>query len=148
MRTRTRWPGGTALAISLVSSLLVTASCSGPGASTRPAADTGGAHRQVDTGLDTCAGCHAQATPKVVTAWSDGRHGLTLVECVVCHGSTGADFKARPATGACSGCHAVQTAALAAQPGSACFSCHPAHALHAASGQQMPHPAKPKEAGR
>ncbi len=146
MRART-WLGGATLATALASSLVM-AACSGPSASTRSAAPAAAAHPQVDTGLDTCADCHAQATPKVVTAWRDGRHGLSLVECVVCHGSTGADFKARPDARGCSGCHAVQTTAMTAQGNAGCFSCHPAHALHAASGQQMPHPAKPKEAVR
>jgi hypothetical protein len=72
---------------------------------------------------------------------------MALVECVACHGSTGADFKARPATNTCLGCHAVQAEAIPASA-SGCFSCHPAHALHPASGLQKPHPAKPKEAVR
>ena len=149
MHTRQRWLAGTAVAASVVSSFLVLAACSGPSASSRPTTAAAASHPVVDTGLDTCAECHAQVTTRVVTAWRDGRHGLSLVECVVCHGSTGADFQARPGTAACSGCHAVQTEATAVSASaSGCFSCHPAHALHAASGQRMPHPAKPKEAVR
>src|SRR5512138_2539995 len=110
MRVRKRWLGGSILFAALVSALVM-AACSGPGASTRSAA-AGGSHPAVDTGLDTCAECHTKVTPKVAAAWNDGRHGLSLVECVVCHGSTGADFRARPTTTACAGCHAAQVDAV------------------------------------
>jgi hypothetical protein len=85
-------------------------------------------------GLSTCSECHAKATPVVATRWRDGRHGLSLVECMVCHGSTGADFKAKPGTTSCVGCHAAQ-----AQTASAgCFACHEAHALRA-TAPRSPH---------
>ncbi len=130
----------------LVAAFLTLGACAGSRASQGQAgaAAAGAAHPQVDTGLDTCAGCHAQVTPGIEAAWRDGRHGMALVECVVCHGSTGSDFRARPQPTGCGGCHAAEVASVTragATPG--CFGCHPAHALHA-HGRTSPH--GPKEA--
>lgn len=129
----------------LLAALVTVAACAGSGAGQRDdrGARAGGhQHPAVDVGLATCSSCHAQATPQVAAQWRDGRHGLSLVECMVCHGSTGADFKARPGTTACVGCHAEQVQSASAS----CFSCHKPHALVAAG--RMPHLAKPKEASR
>jgi hypothetical protein len=85
-----------------------------------------------DTGGDKgCAACHAQATPEAFGAWRRGKHGEVLVTCVVCHGSTGADFTLRPSADRCAGCHPRQVATMPAAPaaGKGCFACHPAHEL-------------------
>jgi len=88
---------------------------------------------------ETCLSCHARTTPQVAKAWQEGRHGLTLVLCFVCHGTTGADFRLRPEPGLCAGCHArnVQSA-MDAGGRTDCFACHPAHALRPARGES-PH---------
>jgi hypothetical protein len=91
-----------------------------------------GAGRHPDTGGDQqCERCHREATPDAFATWSRGKHGEVLVTCVVCHGSTGADFARRPAADRCAGCHAEQVATMRtpAMKGKSCFSCHPAHAL-------------------
>jgi hypothetical protein len=80
----------------------------------------------------------------VAVLWKDSRHGRSLVGCVVCHGSTGADFRVRPASDGCGGCHASQVASLQGAPRD-CFGCHPAHALRA-SQQTSPHGATAKGA--
>jgi hypothetical protein len=140
--TATIRSGGTALALVLLSGALIVASCAGPRRSERAGA-AGKGHPQVDTGLSTCAGCHAQATPTVAAEWRGGRHGMALVECLVCHGSTGADFKARPEAADCRGCHPAQVASLeGGKAAHSCFGCHPAHSLRA-PGQVSPHQASP-----
>jgi hypothetical protein len=128
MRVRESWLRGALLAVSAAAAI---AGCAGPKASQQAAA-AGPAHPEVDTGLDTCFSCHQTATPKVAAQWRDGRHGMSLVECVVCHGSTGADFKARPQPTGCRGCHPVQAASVTRDGATpSCFGCHPAHALRA-----------------
>ena len=110
--------------------------CAGPHAERAEGAN--GAHPEVDVDLEGCAHCHAEATPAVVDQWKQGRHGLALVKCVVCHGSTGADFKARPGVGTCRGCHPREVASVAGVPAGGCFSCHPPHALRP-QGKASPH---------
>jgi hypothetical protein len=98
----------------------------------RPPARKAAKAAHPDVGRDQdCQGCHAGATPASFEAWRQGKHGLDLVTCVVCHGSTGADFTRRPAADRCTGCHSAQTATLAApfMKGKDCFTCHPGHAL-------------------
>ncbi|HZZ83113.1 MAG TPA: hypothetical protein VFE30_01145 [Anaeromyxobacteraceae bacterium] len=104
-------------------------------------------HPQVTmAGADTCASCHADATPEVAKAWSASRHGIDQVKCFACHGSTGADFQARPAPLRCQACHAREVESVT-QGASVrdCFGCHPSHALLPAKGKS-PHP--PLQQGR
>jgi len=143
MRARLPLLGGAAIAASLLATA-VAISCAGSKASQGPAAALSGRdHPQVDTGLDTCAGCHAQVTPRVAAQWRDGRHGMALVECFVCHGSTGTDFRPRPEPAGCRGCHPAQVASVTREGTTqSCFACHQAHALHAA-GKASPHHVMP-----
>jgi hypothetical protein len=94
---------------------------------------------------DACETCHRQATPEVFREWEGGPHGLVLVKCFVCHGSTGKDFTAAPDTRRCQGCHPAEAAAAVAAHAatgapaqSGCFSCHAPHTL-AAAGRPNPH---------
>ena len=80
-------------------------------------------------GEQECATCHRTGTPEVFAAWEASQHGLALVKCVVCHGSTGKDFRARPDTRGCRECHAAQVEALAKREVKDCFACHAPHAL-------------------
>jgi hypothetical protein len=121
------WSAAALGAIALWSGILVTA-CAGPGRGRQHAVTS--EHPPVDADLETCATCHEQATPEVVKAWSDGRHGLSQVQCVVCHGSTGTDFRARPTAAGCQGCHPRTAPAAGSEP-RACFGCHSPHALRA-----------------
>jgi hypothetical protein len=125
MRNAAVWSWARAVLAAAALGSFGAAACAGSGAERRSAPVA--RHPEVDAGLDTCATCHAQATPAVVQQWSDGRHGLALVQCVVCHGSTEADFQRRPTTAACQGCHAK----VAAPASQTCFGCHPPHALRA-----------------
>jgi hypothetical protein len=94
-------------------------------------------HPAVGNTADSCEECHAEATPRPFAEWRNGTHGLNLVKCFVCHGSTGADFRRKPGTDRCIGCHADQVASMrsAAMKGKDCFTCHSPHALdpHAAT---------------
>lgn len=80
-------------------------------------------------GEQDCATCHRAGTPEVFAAWEGSPHGLTLVTCVVCHGSTGKDFRAKPDAGGCRGCHAAQVESLASRAVRDCFACHAPHSL-------------------
>jgi hypothetical protein len=104
-------------------------------AAAKPGARPGARAVHPDTGGDSdCAGCHAQATPAAYQAWFDGKHGLNLVRCQVCHGSTGADFARRAAAERCRGCHGAQVDSLARAGMPAvkdCFACHAPHSLAA-----------------
>lgn len=92
---------------------------------------------------DACESCHAEATPQVVAAWEGSQHGLVLVKCFVCHGSTGDDFARAPSAGRCAGCHPAEMASLTPAkgkkgPAAGCFGCHDGHAL-TAKDQRNPH---------
>jgi hypothetical protein len=97
------------------------------------AAPRGRPHRDVSAAQEQdCATCHRTATPAVTTAWEASPHGVSLVKCLVCHGSTGRDFRARPASDGCRACHASQVETLAHRAPRApkdCFACHSPHAL-------------------
>jgi hypothetical protein len=94
---------------------------------------------------DACLSCHSEKTPEVVKQWEGGSHGLLLVKCFVCHGSTGKDFTARPtAVEPCRGCHPSEVASVTPAKGKpqGCFACHAPHALSVADGKTTPHPAQ------
>lgn len=107
-----------------------------------PAATSAGGHPDVGTPTDpdACLSCHAEATPEVVREWEGGSHGLVLVKCFVCHGSTGKDFAREPALERCRGCHAEEVASVS-RKGKAqrCFACHAPHALATKDGAKRPH---------
>lgn len=90
--------------------------------------------------VESCESCHADVTAPVVQEWQASDHGLTMVKCFVCHGSTGKDFTVRPAAQRCDGCHAAQVASVTPARGAprACFDCHAPHAL-SAEGKPNPH---------
>ncbi len=103
--------------------------------STAPAWGAGKARPPPDTqGDQDCASCHAQSTPAVVEAWEASPHGVALVKCLVCHGSTGKDFVRTAAPERCRGCHGAEVdsaAPLAKRGVTSCFACHDPHALRA-----------------
>jgi hypothetical protein len=82
-------------------------------------------------GEQECAACHRTGTPEAFAAWESSPHGLALVKCVVCHGSTGKDFRARPAADGCGGCHSGAVESLAGRSVKDCFACHAPHSLSA-----------------
>ena len=82
-------------------------------------------------GEQECAACHRTRTPEEFAAWEGSPHGLALVKCVACHGSTGKDFRARPAADGCRGCHAAQVESLASGSVKDCYACHAPHSLSA-----------------
>lgn len=128
----------TLLAAALVGPVLPGAAAGAAPARPHPEVKMGGA--------ETCASCHAEATPEVAKAWSASRHGIDQVKCFACHGSTGADFCRHPAPARCQACHAREVESVT-QGASVrdCFACHPSHALLPARGKS-PHP--PAEQGR
>ena len=128
--------------LSIVLSALVAlaAACATTGGSARaprataPHPDVGSAGT-----TESCASCHEGSTPAVAQEWGASAHGVNLVKCFVCHGSTGSDFSAAPTGARCAGCHAREAELVAARPESAsCFSCHAPHTL-SASGKANPH---------
>jgi hypothetical protein len=130
-----------ALVLPLGTALLTQASCAGPGRSRPQAATVRAVHPDMGDAEDggACETCHARVTPAVASEWAGGPHGLNLVKCFVCHGSTGSEFVGKPATDGCAGCHAAQVTAVSARPEvQGCFSCHAPHGL-AADGKPNPH---------
>jgi len=103
-----------------------------PGAVAKAKSQARATHPDIGAAAGDCASCHASATPESYAAWRDSKHGLALVKCLACHGSTGKDFARRPKPARCIGCHGEQVASLGASSttkGKDCFSCHAAHAL-------------------
>jgi hypothetical protein len=90
--------------------------------------------------VQDCHECHRLKTPAVVTEWEAGPHGVGMVKCLVCHGSTGQDFTRVARADRCAGCHAAEVASVTPARGkpATCFSCHAPHAL-AAPGKPSPH---------
>lgn len=84
-------------------------------------------------GEQDCETCHRTTTPAAFAEWERSPHGLALVKCNACHGSTGKDFRARPAASAsaCGGCHSAQADSVARRAVSDCFACHAPHSLSA-----------------
>lgn len=115
-----------------------------------PAAGTARTHPDVapQASDDACQSCHAEATPEIVRAWESGPHGLFLVKCFVCHGSTAGGFTRRPEPRRCEGCHAPQVASATRKVGARapeatdCFSCHEPHGLAARPDRPSPHSAR------
>ena len=107
-------------ALSLAAALPASA---GPAARGRAHPDAGGE--------EECATCHRTGTPEAFAAWEGSPHGLALVKCVVCHGSTGKDFRAKPAATSCIACHAAEVESVAKRPVKDCFACHAPHSLSA-----------------
>lgn len=110
----------------------------------RPHPDVGPA----DASGDACQGCHATRTPEIVKQWEAGTHGLMLVKCFVCHGSTGKDFVGHAAPSRCDGCHAAEVASVVPAKRSRkakaadCFDCHSPHDLAVREGAANPHGAR------
>jgi hypothetical protein len=115
-----------------------------------PPALAGEAHPAVDPdgNADACQSCHETATPAIVKQWEGGTHGLVLVKCFVCHGSTGKDFVLRAKPGRCEGCHPAEVASTApaksakSAKAADCFGCHAPHTLAAPAGAGSPHAAR------
>lgn len=101
----------------------------------RAAPAKGRSHPEV-AGEQDCADCHRTGTPEVFSSWEGSAHGIALVKCVVCHGSTGKDFRARPDAGGCRGCHEAQIQSHGQGAARNCFSCHRPHSL--AANQHCP----------
>jgi hypothetical protein len=136
--------GETALVAAALWTAVALTACASSKPAQRGAAAPKTSHPEVDTGLGTCAGCHAQATSAVTAQWSGSRHGMALVECFICHGSTGQDFRAHPEPTGCQGCHPVQVSSVTRDGRTqGCFQCHPPHALRA-QGKTSPHPPRPQ----
>lgn len=82
----------------------------------------------VPTNGEECVECHA-AQEQV---WSDGKHGLMNVKCVVCHGSPEEKFYPDPGLARCRGCHGDAVADV--EKGFPvkernCFLCHENHTV-------------------
>jgi hypothetical protein len=140
------------LAVAVLAFILAArAEAQAPAGSGMPQRPPRNAPRHPDAGQAVeCAGCHADATPAALEAWSRSRHGLVLVKCTVCHGSTGADFTRVAAPGRCSGCHPaeVESVAKARLGAQGCFSCHPGHALLPVNGEATSPHAAPANGAR
>ena len=132
--TNVRLPRGFAAVAAALAVAVLPGAAFGSPRGAAPAGKQQAARSHPDTGGDQdCAGCHEKATPFVWQAWDAGPHGMALVKCQVCHGSTGKDFAPRPAADRCGGCHAAEVDSTAAlrKKGVGCFDCHDPHRLAA-----------------
>ena len=122
--------------------VLVALSLALPATAAAPALGKAARHPDVSAqrAVQDCHECHRRATPAVVTEWEAGPHGVGMVKCLVCHGSTGADFTRGARSDRCAGCHAAEVASVTPARGkpAICFSCHAPHAL-GAQGKPNPH---------
>jgi len=116
-------------ALLAVSAALLTLGAS-PSVRASPQVPRAAAHPDVQ-GEQDCAACHRTRTPGSYSAWEGSAHGLALVKCVVCHGSTGTDFRAKPKADRCRGCHAALVEARKGTATKDCFACHAPHSLSA-----------------
>ena len=116
----------------LPATYLAIAGCSGHSTAVAGPPQTTRARHPDVAGEQECATCHRPDLRLSFKAWEDSPHGLALVKCVVCHGSTGADYKPKPDSRTCVGCHAAQVEQLADaddRPSKDCFACHSHHTL-------------------
>ncbi|MBG0789010.1 MAG: hypothetical protein H0S80_00770 [Desulfovibrionaceae bacterium] len=81
-----------------------------------------------------CYACHVKATPKIAQDWYEGKHGVLLVKCFVCHGQPdgkGAiEFAANPDPDTvCRKCHDPAVNRMQEKYGlrAQCNECHPYH---------------------
>jgi hypothetical protein len=81
-----------------------------------------------------CYACHVKTTPQVAQDWYEGKHGVLLVKCFVCHGQPDGDgaveFAVDPDPDkVCRKCHDPAVNRMEAKFGLRpdCNSCHPYH---------------------
>ena len=81
-----------------------------------------------------CYSCHIKTTPKIAQDWYEGKHGVLLVKCFVCHGSPdgkgAVKFSANPDPDTtCRKCHEPAMNRMQEKYGMKldCNSCHPVH---------------------
>ena len=81
-----------------------------------------------------CYSCHIKTTPKIAQDWFEGKHGVLLVKCFVCHGSPDGNgaikFSANPDPEiVCRRCHSPAMDRMEEKYGMRpdCNSCHPVH---------------------
>ncbi len=93
-----------------------------------------GAHLQVPEKYADCVSCHAKATAKVAQDWTESKHGVMLVKCVVCHGEPDGKgsipFMVKPDPMViCARCHDPAIKVMVSKFGENldCNTCHPNH---------------------
>ncbi len=93
-----------------------------------------GAHLKVPDQYADCITCHTKTTAMVAKDWTDSKHGVMLVKCVVCHGEPDGKgsipFMVKPDPMViCSRCHDPAIKVMISKYGENldCNSCHPHH---------------------
>jgi uncharacterized CHY-type Zn-finger protein len=93
-----------------------------------------GAHLAAPEKYADCVSCHTAVTPKVVQNWTESKHGILLVKCVVCHGEPDGQgsipFAVDPNPRLiCASCHDSAMTTMQAKYGNdlSCNSCHSNH---------------------
>lgn len=81
-----------------------------------------------------CYACHVKTTPKIAQDWYEGKHGVLLVKCFVCHGQPDGKgsvaFSANPDPDTvCRKCHDPAVNRMEEKYGlrPQCNDCHPYH---------------------
>ncbi|MHB1344687.1 MAG: multiheme c-type cytochrome [Thermoleophilia bacterium] len=84
-----------------------------------------------------CVTCHTSVSLEVVTSWRSQNHGRNGVSCEVCHNTHDREFRAKPTTEVCMGCHDVESihqGFLPETPAERCMDCHTSN-VHLYPGQ-------------
>ena len=86
-----------------------------------------------DTASD-CFECHIKATPKIAQDWYEGKHGVILIKCFVCHGQPdgkgSVPYAVNPGVNTtCRKCHDPSIQKMVSKYGlnPQCNDCHPFH---------------------
>ncbi len=81
-----------------------------------------------------CYECHQKVTPRIAQNWYEGKHGVALMKCFVCHGQPDGKgsipFAVVPDAGSvCRKCHEPAMMRMEKKFGIEpdCYSCHPFH---------------------
>lgn len=84
-------------------------------------------HHQAIPAGKTCSSCHKMTYAQ----WKASPHGVSDVECTVCHGEiTAQSVAAVPALSTCDTCHSDRVAQVKSDPfmkGKTCATCHQPH---------------------
>lgn len=91
-------------------------------------------HLNAPDDVADCYECHKLVTPRVAQNWYEGKHGVALMKCFVCHGQPdgkgSVPFAVVPdPQSVCRKCHEPAMKRMAKKFGldPDCYSCHPFH---------------------
>ncbi|MFZ0391433.1 MAG: hypothetical protein WAN36_13320, partial [Calditrichia bacterium] len=85
-------------------------------------------HPDVDFSI-SCMECHQEVTPGIFQAWKQSKHGLMDFGCYMCHGDGQENFRVKPGSDICAGCHSAVAVDFSSVKADNCYDCHQGHSL-------------------